>query len=164
MEQSHKYDLEAERKRGEAAVEALKYQQEAVQKAQAGLWEAERAGIKRSYEKQMKELREQNTQKAHEKVESRHRTEERHKLQNTVDTLNRLLLKPTNTAHVPQGLQSSVAMALDIINQRFLNSKTLQNSQKIRQYAEEIEALEASPAERKAKTCKIALTNFSAKI
>lgn len=151
MEQSHKYDLEAERKRGEAAVEALKYQQEAVQKAQAGLWEAERAGIKRSYEKQMKELREQNTQKAHEKVESRHRTEERHKLQNTVDTLNRLLLKPTNTAHVPQGLQSSVAMALDIINQRFLNSKTLQNSQKIRQYAEEIEALEASPAERKAK-------------
>lgn len=81
MERSHRYDLEAERKRGKAAVEALKYQQEVIQKAQEGLWETERADIKRSYEKQMKELKEQNTQKAHEKVESRHRTEERHKLQ-----------------------------------------------------------------------------------
>lgn len=145
MEQSHKYDLEAERKRGEAAVEALKYQQEAVQKAQKGLWETERADIKRSYEKQMKELREQNTQKAHEKVESRHRTEERHKLQNTVDTLNRLLLNPTNTSHVPQELQSSVAMAMKVINGAILDSKAGQNADRLAKYAEQLQTLEKDP-------------------
>ena len=145
MEQSHKYDLEAERKRGQAAVEALKYQQEVIQKAQKGLWETERADIKRSYEKQMKELREQNTQKAHEKVESRHRTEERHKLQNTVDTLNRLLLKPTNTANVPQELQSSVAMAMKVINGVILDSKAGQNADRLAKYAEQLRTLEQNP-------------------
>ncbi len=145
MEQSHKYDLEAERKRGQAAVEALKYQQEVIQKAQKGLWETERADIKRSYEKQMKELREQNTQKAHEKVESRHRTEERHKLQNTVDTLNRMLLRPTNTSHVPQELQSSVAMALRAINGVILDSKAGQNADRLAKYAEQLRTLEKDP-------------------
>lgn len=156
MEQSHKYDLEAERKRGQAAVEALKYQQEVIQKAQAGLWEAERADIKRSYQKQMKELRQQNTQKAHEKVESRHRTEERHKLQNTVDTLNRLLLKPTNTAHVPQELQSSVAMAMKVINGVILDSKAGQNADRLAKYAEQMRTLEQNP---EANTEKIADLN-----
>lgn len=145
MEQSHKYDLEAERKRGQAAVEALKYQQEVIQKAQKGLWETERADIKRSYQKQMQELRQQNTQKAHEKVESRHRTEERHKLQNTIDTLNRLLLKPTNTAHVPQELQSSVAMAMQVINGVILDSKAGQNADRLAKYAEQLQTLEKDP-------------------
>lgn len=145
MELSHKYDLEAERKRGKAAVEALKYQQEAIQKAQEGLWETERADIKRSYEKQMKELKEQNTQKAHEKVESRHRTEERHKLQNTIDTLNRMLLRPTNTSHVPQELQSSVAMAMKVINGVILDSKTGQNADRLAKYAEQLRKLEGNP-------------------
>ena len=145
MERSHRYDLEAERKRGKAAVEALKYQQEVIQKAQEGLWEAERADIKRSYEKQMRELREQNTQKAHEKVESRHRTEERHKLQNTIDTLNRMLLRPTNTSHVPQELQSSVAMAMKVINGVILDSKTGQNADRLAKYAEQLRKLEGNP-------------------
>ncbi len=145
MERSHKYDLEAERKRGKAAVEALKYQQEVIQKAQEGLWETERADIKRSYEKQMKELKEQNTQKAHEKVESRHRTEERHKLQNTIDTLNRMLLRPTNTTHVPQELQSSVAMAMKVINGVILDSKTGQNADRLAKYAEQLRKLEGNP-------------------
>ena len=145
MEQSHKYDLEAERKRGMAAVEALKYQQEVIQKAQEGLWETERADIKRSYEKQMRELKEQNTQKAHEKVESRHRTEERHKLQNTIDTLNRMLLRPTNTSHVPQELQSSVAMAMKVINGVILDSKTGQNADRLAKYAEQLRKLEGNP-------------------
>lgn len=151
MEQSHQYDLEAERKRGEAAVEALKYQQEVIQKAQKGLWETERADIKRSYEKQMKELREQNTQKAHEKVESRHRTEERHKLQNTIDTLNRMLLRPTNTSHVPQELQSSVAMAMKVINGAILDSKTGQNADRLAKYAEQMRKLEGNPEDNAGK-------------
>ena len=145
MELSHQYDLEAERKRGEAAVEALKYQQEAVQKAQAGLWETERTEITRSYEKQMKELRQQNTEKAREKVESRHRTEERHKLQNTIDTLNRMLLRPTNTSHVPQELQSSVAMAMKVINGVILDSKAGQNADRLAKYAEQLRELEKNP-------------------
>nr|DAL39411.1 MAG TPA_asm: chromosome segregation ATPase [Caudoviricetes sp.] len=147
MERSHRYDLEAERKRGKAAVEALKYQQEVIQKAQEGLWETERADIKRSYEKQMKELKEQNTQKAHEKVESRHRTEERHKLQNTIDTLNRMLLRPTNTSHVPQELQSSVAMAMKVINGVILDSKTGQNADRLAKYAEQLRKLEGNPVD-----------------
>lgn len=145
MERSHRYDLETERKRGKAAVEALKYQQEVIQKAQEGLWETERADIKRSYEKQMRELKEQNTQKAHEKVESRHRTEERHKLQNTIDTLNRMLLRPTNTSHVPQELQSSVAMAMKVINGVILDSKTGQNADRLAKYAEQLRKLEGNP-------------------
>lgn len=145
MERSHRYDLEAERKRGKAAVEVLKYQQEVIQKAREVLWETERADIKRSYEKQMKELREQNTQKAHEKVESRHRTEERHKLQNTIDTLNRMLLRPTNTSHVPQELQSSVAMAMKVINGVILDSKTGQNADRLAKYAEQLRKLEGNP-------------------
>lgn len=145
MEQSHRYDPEAERKRGKAAVEVLKYQQEVIQKAREVLWETERADIKRSYEKQMKELREQNTQKAHEKVESRHRTEERHKLQNTIDTLNRMLLRPTNTSHVPQELQSSVAMAMKVINGVILDSKTGQNADRLAKYAEQLRKLEGNP-------------------
>lgn len=242
MEQSYQYDLEAERKRGEAAVEALRYQQEAVQKAQDGLWETERAEIKRSYEKQMKDMEDasdaemkvmqqeffrvvreweksgktinelqkqvkelqkgwedeakamelshqydldaeklntatvqrefsrllreydasdrkvdrleakvkQQREAAEAKVESRKKTEERHKLQNTVDTLNRMLLRPTNTSHVPQELQSSVATALDIINQKILDDKSLENARRIRQYAEQIEALQRRPAEAQA--------------
>lgn len=84
------------------------------------------------------------------KVESRRRTEERAKIQNTLDTLNRYLLHPTDTVHVPQELQSSVATALDIINQKFLDDKSLENARRIRQYAEEIEALQRKPAEAKA--------------
>ena len=84
------------------------------------------------------------------KVESRRRTEERAKIQKTLDTLNRYLLHPTDTVHVPQELQSSVATALDIINQKFLDDKSLENARRIRQYAEEIEALQRKPAEAKA--------------
>ena len=238
MEQSYQYDLEAERKRGEAAVEALKYQQEAVQKAQDGLWETERAEIKRSYEKQMKDMEDasdaemkvmqqeffrvvreweksgktidkleekveelrkgwedeakamelshqydldaeklntatvqrefnrllkeydasdrkvdrleakvkQQRKAAEAKVESRKKTEERHKLQNTVDTLNRMLLRPTNTSHVPQELQSSVAMALRAINGVILDSKAGQNADRLSEYAYRLRELEKNPS------------------
>lgn len=238
MEQSHKYDLEAERKRGEAAVEALRYQQEAVQKAQDGLWETERAEIKRSYEKQMKDMEDasdaemkvmqqeffrvvreweksgktinelqkqvkelqkgwedeakamelshqydldaeklntatvqrefsrllreydasdrkvdrleakvkQQREAAAQKVESRKKTEERHKLQNTIDTLNKYLLQPTNTAHVPQGLQSSVAMALRAINGVIGDSKAAQNADRLAEYAYRLRELEKNPS------------------
>lgn len=238
MELSHQYDLEAERKRGQAAVEALIYQQEAVQKAQDGLWETERAEIKRSYEKQMKDMEDasdaemkvmqqeffrvvreweksgktinelqkqvkelqkgwedeakamelshqydldaeklntatvqrefsrllreydasdrkvdrleakvkQQRKAAEAKLESRKKTEERHKLQNTVDTLNRMLLRPTNTSHVPQELQSSVAMALRAINGVILDNKAGQNADRLSEYAYRLRELEKNPS------------------
>lgn len=231
MERSHRYDLEAERKRGKAAVEALKYQQEVIQKAQEVLWETERADIKRSYEKQMKDLKgqysedtgtmqkeffrllreyekqqakgdrqsskdsdtisalrealskeaqshkedsaawnkefsrllreyetsgrkvdrleakvKQQREAAAQKVESRKKTEERHKLQNTIDTLNKYLLQPTNTAHVPQGLQSSVAMALRAINGVIGDSKAAQNADRLAEYAYRLRELEKNPS------------------
>lgn len=138
MEVSHQYDLDAE-----------KLNTAMVQREFNRLLKEYDASDRKVDRLEAKVKQQRETAEA--KVESRKKTEERHKLQNTIDTLNRLLLKPTNTAHVPQELQSSVATALDIINQKFMDSKSLENAQRIRQYAEEIEALERRPAEAKAR-------------
>ena len=49
-------------------------------------------------------------------IESRSKTEMRHKIKGVVSDLNKLLLDPTKDKHVPIGLQKPVAAALDIIN------------------------------------------------
>ena len=49
-------------------------------------------------------------------IESRGKTEMRHKIKDIVSKLNSLLLDPTKDKHVPIGLQKPVAAALDIIN------------------------------------------------
>ena len=49
-------------------------------------------------------------------IESRNKTEIRHKIKDIVSKLNSLLLDPTKDKHVPIGLQKPVAAALDIIN------------------------------------------------
>lgn len=88
----------------------------------------------------------QQREAAAQKVESRKKTEERHKLQNTIDTLNKYLLQPTNTAHVPQGLQSSVAMALRAINGVIGDSKAAQNADRLAEYAYRLRELEKNPS------------------
>ena len=88
----------------------------------------------------------QQREAAAQKVESRKKTEERHKLQNTIDTLNKYLLQPTNTAHVPQGLQSSVAMALRAINGVIRDSKAAQNADRLAEYAYQLRELEKNPS------------------
>lgn len=88
----------------------------------------------------------QQREAAAQKVESRKKTEERHKLQNTIDTLNKYLLQPTNTAHVPQGLQSSVAMALRAINGVIGDSKAAQNADRLSEYAYRLRELEKNPS------------------
>ena len=88
----------------------------------------------------------QQREAAAQKVESRKKTEERHKLQNTIDTLNKYLLQPTNTAHVPQGLQSSVAMALRAINGVIGDSKAAQNADRLSEYANRLRELEKNPS------------------
>ena len=49
-------------------------------------------------------------------VEGRKTTEMRHKLMNTVHTLDQLLVNPTKKKHIPIGLQKPVAEALNILN------------------------------------------------
>lgn len=88
----------------------------------------------------------QQREAAAQKVESRKKTEERHKLQNTIDTLNKYLLQPTNTAHVPQGLQSSVAMALRAINGVIGDGKAAQNADRLAEYAYRLRELEKNPS------------------
>lgn len=88
----------------------------------------------------------QQREAAAQKVESRKKTEERHKLQNTIDTLNKYLLQPTNTAHVPQGLQGSVAMALRAINGVIGDSKAARNADRLAEYAYRLRELEKNPS------------------
>lgn len=88
----------------------------------------------------------QQREAAAQKVENRKKTEERHKLQNTIDTLNKYLLQPTNTAHVPQGLQSSVAMALRAINGVIGDSKAARNADRLAEYAYRLRELEKNPS------------------
>ena len=49
------------------------------------------------------------------KVEGRRKTEIRWKIERTVKELNRYLLHPTTTVHVPAALQGSVAKAMEAI-------------------------------------------------
>ena len=79
------------------------------------------------------------------KVESRRRTEERAKIQKTLDTLNRYLLHPTDTVHVPQALQSSVAAALEAANSMILSSKSESNAKRLADYAALMQKLEEQP-------------------
>jgi hypothetical protein len=219
-----------ERARSNAAIEAYRAQRDAMDKAQKGLYEADRRMIEQQYAKQMKELRslysedtqtmqkeffrllreyekqqtrsekqgsrdtqtiqnlrdklkqeanshredstawnrefnrllreyetsgrkigrlEEKVQKQREsakaKVESRRRTEERAKIQKTLDTLNRYLLHPTDTIHVPQALQSSVAAALDAANSMILSSKSESNAKRLADYAALMQKLEEQP-------------------
>lgn len=94
-------------------------------------------------ELEVKVKKQQEAAKA--KVESRRRTEERAKIQKTLDTLNRYLLHPTDTVHVPQALQSSVAAALEAANSMILNSKSESNAKRLADYAALMQKLEEQP-------------------
>lgn len=56
-------------------------------------------------------------------IESRNKTEMRHKIKKVVSDLNKLLLHPTKDQHVPIGLQGVVAEALDAINMDTMNAE-----------------------------------------
>jgi hypothetical protein len=56
-------------------------------------------------------------------VESRHKTEMRHKIKNVVNELNQYLLKGTKDKHVPIGLQKAVAEALEAVNMDTVGAK-----------------------------------------
>lgn len=121
-------------------------------KEDSAAWNKEFSRLLREYEASGRKVDrleakvKQQRQAAEQKVESRKKTEERHKLQNTIDTLNKYLLQPTNTAHVPQGLQSSVAMALRAINGVIGDSKAAQNADRLAEYAYRLRELEKNPS------------------
>lgn len=114
-------------------------------------WNREFSRLLREYETSGRKIDrlEEKVQKQREsakaKVESRRRTEERAKIQNTLDTLNRYLLHPTDTVHVPQALQSSVAAALEAANSMILNSKSESNAKRLADYAALMQKLEEQP-------------------
>ena len=133
MELSHQYDLDAE-KLNTATVQ--REFNRLLREYDASDRKADRLEAKVKQQREAAEA----------KVESRKKTEERHKLQNTVDTLNRMLLRPTNTSHVPQELQISVAMALKVINGVILDSKAGQNADRLSEYAYRLRELEKNPS------------------
>ncbi len=114
-------------------------------------WNREFSRLLREYETSGRKIDrlEEKVQKQREsakaKVESRRRTEERAKIQKTLDTLNRYLLHPTDTVHVPQALQSSVAAALEAANSMILNSKSESNAKRLADYAALMQKLEEQP-------------------
>lgn len=121
-------------------------------KEDSAAWNKEFSRLLREYETSGRKVDrleakvKQQREAAEQKVESRKKTEERHKLQNTIDTLNKYLLQPTNTAHVPQGLQSSVAMALRAINGVIGDGKAAQNADRLAEYAYRLRELEKNPS------------------
>lgn len=90
------------------------------------------------YRQKVKDTRTELTQKARERLEkttkefqdarqkaldSRKRTEARHKVIDIVKKLNTLLLEPDKDHHVPKELQSAVAAALDVVNFDTVNAQ-----------------------------------------
>ena len=63
-----------------------------------------------------RELMNRHTESRKKAIDSRNRTEMRHKIRKVVDDLNNLLLNPTKDKHVPISLQKYVASALAVIN------------------------------------------------
>lgn len=66
--------------------------------------------------KTLREVMNRNQESRKKAIDSRHRTEMRHKIHKIVSELNQLLLNPTKEKHVPIGLQKPVSEALAVIN------------------------------------------------
>lgn len=79
-------------------------------------WESSGRSIEKLTEKV-----EHQRQAAKDKVERHRVTEQRARINDTVKTLQQLLLKPDTKRHVPDGLRSSVAMALEAIELNPIN-------------------------------------------
>lgn len=86
------------------------------------MWEAEFGRLMREYDAadrnidRLEQKIERQKAVAKERVESRGRTAVRHKIQNVVDELNRLLLTDSKKHRVPDSLKKAVAEALDLVN------------------------------------------------
>ena len=66
--------------------------------------------------KTIRTLMDKNAESKKKAIDSRNRTEMRHKIRKIVEDLNNLLLNPTKDKHIPISLQKYVASALAVIN------------------------------------------------
>lgn len=89
---------------------------------------------------------ESQRQSAAAKVESRRQTELRGAIGRTASTLNRYLLQPSRTVHVPVEMQKSVAVALDTLNGAMADSKLAGNAERLSEYAYLLRELQKNPS------------------
>lgn len=80
------------------------------------------------------------------KVESRKMTEARYKIERTAKELNRYLLHPTNTVHVPAAMQESVAKAMDALTMAISGRKGGINADRLSEYAYQLRELQKDPS------------------
>lgn len=80
------------------------------------------------------------------KVESRKMTEARYKIERTAKELNRYLLQPTNTVHVPAAMQESVAKAMDALTMAISGRKGGINADRLSEYAYQLRELQKDPS------------------
>lgn len=131
------HDARPAGKLGESALYSDRYSTEAAPERQNEKLKAEVSDIRKQWDEEVKAVREkmklesewelaevihryQESRKR--SVNSRQRTEGRHKVQNIVNTLNKLLLSPEKKNHVPTELQTAVATALDAVNMDTVNA------------------------------------------
>lgn len=116
------------------------------------IWKQEFSRLLRQYESksntvknlESKISKQQETAKA--KVENKRRTEARLKLVNAVNTLNRMLLRPTENSHIPERMKAPVAESLKAINSAFDADTVSQTEKRIARYEERIQELRKQQA------------------
>lgn len=81
-------------------------------------------------------------QAAKAKVESAKLTEAKHRLQTTVNTLNKLLLNPTRDSHVPDSLEASVVMAMKAINGSMYSANANASAKRLSGYYQQLADLQ----------------------
>ena len=119
------------------------------------VWEREFKRLMREYDsagrniKRLEDKVKRQQESARNKVDSRRRTEMRHKIQRVVKQLNDLLLHETKEKHIPKSLKKAVADALD-----FVNMDTVGAEERIAKY-EAMIAKETDPAKIDAYTATI---------
>lgn len=116
------------------------------------LWQKQFRQLKDAFDKSgndIKKLEKKITEQrkaAKAKVESHKKVEMRHKIQRTVDTLNRYLNNSGKTMKVPERLRGSVATALEAINSYMGDSKAENYAKRMAEYESQMRKLQKDPS------------------
>ncbi len=94
-----------------------------VRKAEQQKTKAALANYREQSSETLREVMERNAESRRRGVESRHKTEMRHKIKKVVSELNQLLLHGTRDKHIKIGLQKATAEALSAINMDTVNAE-----------------------------------------
>lgn len=113
-EKENRTTLKAMQDIRKAALDSYRKQQTASDQRMRQLYEQQYRLVMDDYQKQLEQA--EGEGKTSEKVEGWRKTEERGKLQRTLNSLNKMLLNPTRTAFVPDSLQPAVIKAMEVFN------------------------------------------------